>query len=55
MKIDSFDHIVFTVKNIDATCEFYTKALGMEVVTFNQNRKASILWITEDQPATTRA
>ncbi|MGH7851894.1 MAG: VOC family protein, partial [Candidatus Binatia bacterium] len=40
MKIDSFDHIVFTVKDIDATCEFYTKVLGMEVVTFTQNRKA---------------
>jgi catechol 2,3-dioxygenase-like lactoylglutathione lyase family enzyme len=40
MKIDSIDHVVFTVRDIDATCEFYAKALGMEVVTFGENRKA---------------
>ncbi|HEY7318023.1 MAG TPA: VOC family protein [Candidatus Binatia bacterium] len=40
MKIDSIDHVVFTVKDINATCEFYTKALGMEVVTFGEGRKA---------------
>lgn len=40
MKIDSIDHVVFTVKDIDTTCEFYAKALGMEVVTFSENRKA---------------
>jgi catechol 2,3-dioxygenase-like lactoylglutathione lyase family enzyme len=40
MKIDSIDHVVLTVKDIDATCEFYTKALGMEIVTFGENRKA---------------
>jgi catechol 2,3-dioxygenase-like lactoylglutathione lyase family enzyme len=40
MKIDSIDHVVFTVKDIDATCKFYAKVLGMEVVTFGENRKA---------------
>jgi catechol 2,3-dioxygenase-like lactoylglutathione lyase family enzyme len=40
MKIDGIDHVVFTVKEIDATCEFYSKVLGMEVVTFGQGRKA---------------
>lgn len=40
MKIDSIDHVVFTVKDIDTTCEFYAKALGMEVVSFSENRKA---------------
>ena len=40
MKIDSIDHIVFTVKDIDATCEFYSKVMGMEVVTFGEGRKA---------------
>ncbi len=40
MKIDSIDHLVLTVKDIAATCEFYVKALGMEVVTFSENRKA---------------
>jgi catechol 2,3-dioxygenase-like lactoylglutathione lyase family enzyme len=54
MKIDSFDHVVLTVKDIDATCKFYAKVLGMEIVTFGENRKGSVLWIAEDQPATTR-
>ena len=40
MKIDSIDHVVFTVKDIAATCAFYTKVLGMEVVTFGEGRKA---------------
>jgi catechol 2,3-dioxygenase-like lactoylglutathione lyase family enzyme len=40
MKIDSLDHLVLTVKDIDATCEFYAKVLGMEIVTFGENRKA---------------
>ncbi len=40
MKIDSLDHLVLTVKDIAASCEFYSKALGMEVVAFGQNRKA---------------
>ena len=41
MKIDSIDHVVLTVKDISATCEFYSKVLGMEVVTFGEaGRKA---------------
>ena len=40
MKIDSIDHVVFTVKDISATCEFYSKVLGMEVVTFGEGRTA---------------
>src|SRR5438093_11570660 len=40
MKIDSIDHVVLTVKKIDATCEFYSKILGMEIVTFGEGRKA---------------
>ena len=40
MKIDSIDHVVFTVKDIKATCDFYTKVLGMEIVTFGEGRKA---------------
>jgi catechol 2,3-dioxygenase-like lactoylglutathione lyase family enzyme len=34
MKIDSIDHVVLTVKDIGATCDFYSKVLGMEKVTF---------------------
>lgn len=40
MKIDSIDHVVLTVKDVDATCEFYSKALGMEIFTFGEGRKA---------------
>jgi catechol 2,3-dioxygenase-like lactoylglutathione lyase family enzyme len=38
--IEAIDHIVFTVKNVDATCEFYQRVLGMEVATFGEGRKA---------------
>ncbi|KOS59807.1 VOC family protein [Lysinibacillus agricola] len=40
MKITHLDHLVLTVKNIDKTCSFYTQALGMEMVTFREGRKA---------------
>lgn len=40
MKIQRIDHIVLTVADIAATCDFYTRVLGMEIVTFGQGRKA---------------
>ena len=40
MKIERLDHLVLTVKSIPTTCDFYSRALGMEVVTFGDNRKA---------------
>ncbi|WP_220462693.1 VOC family protein [Bacillus haynesii] len=40
MKIDRMDHLVLTVKDIDATCEFYSRVLGMDAVTFQEGRKA---------------
>lgn len=40
MQIDSLDHLVLTVSNIEASCAFYSRVLGMEVVTFGQGRKA---------------
>src|SRR5215213_7537549 len=40
MKIDRLDHFVLTVKSIEKTCEFYASVLGMEVITFGENRKA---------------
>jgi catechol 2,3-dioxygenase-like lactoylglutathione lyase family enzyme len=40
MKIDRLDHLVLTVRDIEATCEFYTRVLGMTVETFGQGRKA---------------
>jgi catechol 2,3-dioxygenase-like lactoylglutathione lyase family enzyme len=40
MKIDSLDHLVLTVRDIDASCAFYARVLGMELVTFGAGRKA---------------
>lgn len=40
MNVTSLDHLVLTVKDLDATSEFYATVLGMEVVTFGENRKA---------------
>ncbi|SMH48173.1 VOC family protein [Azospirillum agricola] len=40
MMISHIDHIVLTVASIEATCAFYSRALGMEVVTFAGGRKA---------------
>ena len=40
MNIDTIDHIVLTVANIDATCEFYARVLGMKPVTFGSGRMA---------------
>ncbi|CAM6105964.1 unnamed protein product [Calypogeia fissa] len=34
MKVTSLDHVVLTVKDIEATCQFYSEVLGMEVVKF---------------------
>ena len=40
MNIDRLDHLVLTVADIAATCEFYARALGMRIVTFGSGRKA---------------
>jgi len=40
MQIISLDHLVLTVKNIDASVYFYTTVLGMELVTFGRGRIA---------------
>ena len=40
MKIDSLDHVVLTVGDIDVTTAFYSAALGMEITTFGNGRKA---------------
>jgi catechol 2,3-dioxygenase-like lactoylglutathione lyase family enzyme len=42
MKIDRVDHLVLTVRSIDAACAFYSRVLGMEVVTFGAGRKALV-------------
>ena len=38
--IESIDHLVLTVGDIDCTCGFYVNVLGMELVSFQKTRKA---------------
>ncbi|RUS45847.1 VOC family protein [Cohnella sp. AR92] len=40
MNMNRLDHLVLTVANIEETCDFYSRVLGMRVVTFGEGRKA---------------
>jgi catechol 2,3-dioxygenase-like lactoylglutathione lyase family enzyme len=40
MRIDRLDHLVLTVRDVEASCSFYARVLGMQVVTFGEERKA---------------
>ncbi len=40
LHISQIDHLVLTVVSIEKTCEFYQRVLGMQVITFGDNRKA---------------
>ena len=40
MYIERLDHLVITVSDIETTCTFYTRVMGMQMVTFDQGRKA---------------
>ena len=40
MRIDRIDHLVLTVQDIPASCDFYSRVLGMNIVTFGAGRKA---------------
>jgi catechol 2,3-dioxygenase-like lactoylglutathione lyase family enzyme len=40
MRVVSLDHLVLTVRSVEATCAFYASVLRMEVVTFGEGRKA---------------
>ena len=40
MLIDRIDHFVLTVTDVAATCAFYERVLGMQVITFGEGRKA---------------
>jgi catechol 2,3-dioxygenase-like lactoylglutathione lyase family enzyme len=40
MNIARLDHLVLTVADIERTCAFYVRVLGMEVVTFGEGRTA---------------
>jgi catechol 2,3-dioxygenase-like lactoylglutathione lyase family enzyme len=36
IEVEYLDHLVLTVRDCQATCVFYSKVLGMEVVIFHQ-------------------
>jgi catechol 2,3-dioxygenase-like lactoylglutathione lyase family enzyme len=40
MRIDRLDHLVLTVRSIEVACDFYSRVLGMKVVTFGNGRTA---------------
>jgi len=42
MQIERIDHLVLTVQNIQASCDFYAKILGMKAVAFQGGRKAVV-------------
>lgn len=40
MQVNRLDHLVLTVRDVEASCSFYAKVLGMHAVTFGGDRKA---------------
>jgi catechol 2,3-dioxygenase-like lactoylglutathione lyase family enzyme len=40
LEIERLDHLVLTVRDVDATCDFYSRVLGLQVATFEQGRTA---------------
>jgi catechol 2,3-dioxygenase-like lactoylglutathione lyase family enzyme len=40
LHLDRLDHLVLTVADIERTCAFYERVLGMEAITFGDGRRA---------------
>jgi catechol 2,3-dioxygenase-like lactoylglutathione lyase family enzyme len=40
LKIERIDHLVLTVSDIERTCDFYSRVLGMQSVVFDEGRRA---------------
>ncbi|NJO04462.1 MAG: VOC family protein [Chloroflexaceae bacterium] len=40
--IHALDHLVLTVRDIEATCRFYERILGMQSITFDNGRRALV-------------
>lgn len=40
IRVDRFDHLVFTCRDVAASIAFYTRVLGMQEITFGAGRKA---------------
>jgi catechol 2,3-dioxygenase-like lactoylglutathione lyase family enzyme len=59
MAFDRIDHVVFTVREFVATCNFYARVLGLRVLTFDDGRRTLQLgqctqqspWRTNSSPA----
>jgi catechol 2,3-dioxygenase-like lactoylglutathione lyase family enzyme len=42
MQIDHIDHVVLTVRDIEASCAFYQRVLGMKVLSFEGGGRALV-------------
>lgn len=40
LRLDRFDHLVLTVRDVERTIRFYADVLGMEPITFGEGRRA---------------
>jgi catechol 2,3-dioxygenase-like lactoylglutathione lyase family enzyme len=40
LQLSQLDHLVLTVRDVEASCAFYESVLGMRIVTFGEGRKA---------------
>jgi catechol 2,3-dioxygenase-like lactoylglutathione lyase family enzyme len=41
MRLERLDHLVLTVADIERTCDFYERVLGMEAVTFDEGQRVA--------------
>jgi catechol 2,3-dioxygenase-like lactoylglutathione lyase family enzyme len=42
IKIKSLDHFVLTVANLERTCQFYDRVLGMKAIEFGRDRRKAL-------------
>ncbi len=42
ISIDRIDHVVLTVRDLKATCDFYSRVLGMRVVSFEGGQRTAL-------------
>ena len=42
MEIAAIDHLVLTVRDLDASIDFYTRVLGMRELVFGEGRRALV-------------
>jgi catechol 2,3-dioxygenase-like lactoylglutathione lyase family enzyme len=48
--ITGLDHLVLTVRDLDAAVRFYVEGLGMRLVTFDEGRQGAAFRSPQDQP-----